>query len=151
MAVLGLVKNITTRTGVSATASFTSIRKISIDRQENAGSSGLFVASAVAAIHFDANALRINKEPMEEFAFSFTYTSPCPCNGLAPCGGEGIDSPPGCGCSEGVVIGPNGNTTCTDIWDEALMHCKTLTTQSHLDGIATAYDFTSGAAYFYQV
>tara|TARA_R110002167_G_scaffold305707_1_gene510073 strand:+ start:431 stop:883 length:453 start_codon:yes stop_codon:yes gene_type:complete len=150
MAILGLVKNITTRTGVPATTSFTSIRQISTDRQENAGASGSVVASAVAAIHFNGNALRVNKEPMEEFSFEFTYTSPCPCNGLAPCG-EGIDSPPHCGCSEGVVIGPNGNSTCTDIWDQALMHCKTLTTQSHLDGIATAYDFTSGAVYFYQV
>lgn len=150
MAVLGLVKNITTRTGVAATTSFTSIRQISIDRQPNAGTSGLFVASAVAAIHFNGNSLRVGKEPMEEFSFSFTYTSPCPCNGLAPCG-EGIESPPGCGCSEGVVIGPNGPNTCTDIYDEALMHCKTLSAQTHLDGLETSYDFTSGTYYFYQV
>jgi len=148
MAVLGLVKNITTRTGVAATTSFTSIRQISIDR--NSGSSGSVVASAVAAIHFNGSALRNNKEPMEEFSFSFTYTSPCPCNGLAPCG-EGIFSPPGCGCSGGVVIGPTGTTTCTDIWDEALMHCKTLTLQTHLDGLETSYNFTTGTAYFYQV
>ena len=148
MAVLGLVKNITTRTGVAATTSFTTIRQISIDRKPNAGVSGLFEASAVAAIHFNSNALRLGKEAMEEFSFAFTYTSPCPCNGLAPCG-EGIESPP-CGCSEGVVVGPTGATTCTDIYDEALMHCKTLTTQTHLDGLETDYDFTSGTSYFYK-
>ena len=147
MAVLGLVKNITIRTGVRASHSFTSIRQISIDRQPHAGASGFFVATALAAIHLDGGMLANNSEPMEEFSFTFTYTTPCPCNGLTPCTG-GVDP---CGCSEGVLVGPTGSTTCTDVYDQALMHCKTLTAQAHLDGIETAYDYTSGAVYFNQV
>ena len=89
---------------------------------------------------------------MEQFSFSFTYTEPCKCNGLQPCGGEGVpECLGGCECVGGVCVGPaSESTTCTDVWDEALIACKLLTTQTQMDGITTAYNYTTGAVYYLQ-
>lgn len=147
MAQLGIQLNITSRSGAAYTTSFTMIDMVMLDR-EGSGTVGTTTATARASIFTTGANLKTAKLPIEQFMFEFTYTTPCPCNGITPCG-EGIECPGGCGCGEDgagnpVCVGAAGATTCTDVWDEALIACKALTAQTHLDGEATAYNYTTG-------
>jgi hypothetical protein len=149
MALTGIQLAIIDRAGTTHAASFTIIENISLDR-EGTGTAGTTTAVAKASIYSSGNNLKAVKEPIEEFMFEFTYTSPCPCNGITPCGEGLAPCPDGCGCIEaeggGVCAGAElGNTTCTDVWDEALIACKALTAQTQLDGVATAYNYTTGS------
>ena len=143
MARLGIQLSITDRSGSVQATSFTMIDMVMLDR-ENTGVAGNTTATAKASIFSTAVNLRVNKDPIEQFMFEFTYTTPCPCNGITPCGGEFGECPDGCGCVGDVCKGPAGDTTCTDVWDEALIACKALQTQTHLDGEVTSYNYTTG-------
>lgn len=144
MAVLGIQLSITDRSGSVEATSFTMVNMVMLDR-ENTGIAGTTTATAQASIFSTAVNLRVNKDPIEQFTFEFTYTTPCPCNGISPCG-EGLAScPEGCACAGGVCVGSAGDTTCTDVWDEALIACKALTSQTHLDGEVTSYNYTTGS------
>ena len=140
MAALGIQLNITSRTGAAYTTSFTMIDMVMLDR-EGSGTLGTTTATARASIFTTGSNLKLKKDPIEQFMFEFTYTTPCPCNGVTPCT-EAIEP---CACIGNVLAGPVGATTCTDVWDEALIACKALTAQTQLDGEVTAYNYTTGS------
>ena len=148
MAQLGIQLNITDRSGATHATSFTMIDMVMLDR-EGSGTVGTTTATARASIFTTGTNLKGLKSPIEQFMFEFTFTPPCPCNGITPCG-EGLPAcPEGCGCIEGegggACVGNElGVTTCTNVWDEALIACKALTAQTHLDGETTAYNYTTG-------
>ena len=151
MARLGLHKNLTLNTGIVAANSFTVIEKVMLDRS-NTGKTSTVTATALAAIYASETLFAAGNKSLQEFAFTFTYTEPCPCNGLQPCGEEGAgDCPGGCDCEGGLCVGATGSQTCTDAWDEALMHCKTLTAQTLVSGESAAYDYTSGTVYLISI
>ena len=142
MAKLGIKLGITSRTGIPLAQAFTCIDKIMLDR-EGTGASYTTTATAIANVYSDSASHAAANNPLETFAFNFTYTEPCPCNGITPCTEE-TPCPDGCNCLDGVCAGGEGSTTCTDVWDEALIACKALTSQDHLDGSVTAYNYTTG-------
>ena len=143
MAILGIKLSITDRTGVVHANSFTMIDMVMLDR-ENTGTVGTVTATARASIFTTGANMKANTDPIEQFMFEFTYTEPCPCNGITPCTEE-TPCPEGCSCADGVCVGAEGSTTCTDAWDEALIACKALTAQTHLDGVGTTYNYTTGS------
>ena len=142
MAALGIQLSITDRTGTTHGTSITIVDMVMLDR-ENTGTVGTTTATARASIYTTGANLKGLKDHIEQFMFEFTYTPPCPCNGITPCSEE-FPCPDGCACSGGVCIGEEGSTTCTNVWDEAVIACKALTAQTHLDGETTAYNYTTG-------
>jgi hypothetical protein len=148
MARLGLHKNLILNTGSRETDSFTVIEKVMLDRADT-GSASTVTATAIAGIYSSATTFAAGNKSLQEFAFTFTYTEPCPCNGLQTCGGEGDPAcPAGCACTGGVCVSASPPPpTCTDAWDEALMACKLLTAQTLMTGETVAYNYTSSTVY----
>jgi hypothetical protein len=142
MAALGIQLNITDRTGATHATSVTIIDMVMLDR-ENTGTVGTVTATARASIFTTGANMKGFKSPIEQFMFEFTYATPCPCNGLTPCSEE-APCPEGCTCSGSVCVNVEAALSCKDAWDQALVTCKTLTAQTHLDGEATAYNYTTG-------
>jgi hypothetical protein len=148
MARLGIHKDLTLNTVSRIKDSFTVIEKVMLDRADTSSASTV-TATALARIYYTPTAFAAGNTAIQEFSFNFTYTEPCPCSGLQPCGGEGDPAcADGCTCTDGACV-PSEilPPTCKDAWDEALMACKLLTAQTLMTGETVAYDYTTGTTY----